>query len=120
MPVGHYQRFKFSLASEAVLPDNCIVLVSENDNKLGLRKTFVLATTVSETHHHTQLLVFGSTALTCLLTYFIIVTNSLPFVPATALPTLCIGTGFGNSVCPSGSARQCGALQSLQVVSLDQ
>ena len=26
MPVGHYQLFKFSLASEAVLPDNRIVL----------------------------------------------------------------------------------------------
>ena len=25
MPVGHYQLFRFSLASEAVLPDNCIV-----------------------------------------------------------------------------------------------
>ena len=28
MPVGHYQLFKFSLASEAVLPDNRIVLAS--------------------------------------------------------------------------------------------
>ena len=26
MPIGHYQLFKFSLASEAVLPDNRIVL----------------------------------------------------------------------------------------------
>ena len=43
--VEHYQLFKFSLASEAVLPDNHIV-------------------------------------------------------PATPLPTFCIGTGYGNSVCP--------------------
>ena len=27
MPVRHYQLFKFSLASEVVLPDNCIVLL---------------------------------------------------------------------------------------------
>ena len=27
MPVGHYQLFKFSLASEAVLPDNRIILL---------------------------------------------------------------------------------------------
>ena len=50
MPVRHYQLFRFSLASEAVLPDNRIV-------------------------------------------------------SATPLPTLCIGTVYGNSVCPSGTAR---------------
>ena len=33
---------------------------------------------------------------------FIIATNSLPFLPANPLPTLSIGTGYGNSVCPAG------------------
>ena len=55
MPFRHYQLFKVSLASEAVLPDNLIGLF--------------LSTTLS-------------------------------LVPSTPLPTLCIGMGYGNNVCP--------------------
>ena len=76
IPVGHYELFKFSLASEAVLPDNCIVPATPLPTELF---KFSLASEA------------------------VLPDNCI--VPATPLPTMCIGTGYGNSVCPSGTAR---------------